>query len=241
MGTDPIISAFLMGTDPIIPHYFGVTSSPLVTLPGMFSLATVSPYPVRMAFEDLDADDDVALARRIIASAPERRDAAAEAELCRRLGPRIRLYGLKHLRSEAAAADLMQDVLMLLLDKLREGAVREPAQVVSFALGTARQTVVDWRRSGARRTRILEQFPIDLMPADSSDDGPEPIDAERLRGCLGALPERERTVLVLTFYDDRPADAVAAELGLSAGNVRVIRHRGLERLRGCMTAAEGAA
>ena len=208
----------------------------------MFSLHAASPYPVRMGFEAYDADDDAALARRIIASAPTRRDAAAEAELCRRLGPRIRLYGLKHLRSDAAAADLMQDVLMLLLDKLREGAVREPSQVVSFALGTARQTVVDWRRSGARRTRILEEFPIDLMPAEpSNDDGPEPIDAQRLRGCLGALPERERAVLVMTFYDDRPADAVASELGLSAGNVRVIRHRGLERLRGCMTAAEGVA
>ena len=45
----------------------------------------------------------------------------------------------------------------------------------------------------------------------------------------------------MTFYDDRSADAVAAELGLSAGNVRVIRHRGLERLRGCMEAAGGDA
>jgi RNA polymerase sigma-70 factor (ECF subfamily) len=209
----------------------------------MFSLHAASPYPFRMSLEASDADDDAALARRIIGCAPERRDAAAEAELCRRLGPRIRLYGLKHLRSEAAAADLMQDVLILLLGKLRDGAVREPAQVVSFVLGTARQTVIDWRRSGARRTRILEKFPIDLMPSEpsASEDGPEPIDAQRLRGCLGALPERERAVLVMTFYDDRPADAVAAELGLSAGNVRVIRHRGLERLRGCMAAAEGAA
>ena len=186
-------------------------------------------------------EDDAALARRILGCAPERRDTAAEAELCRRLGPRIRLYGLKHLRSEAAAADLMQDVLVLLLGKLREGGVRDPAQVASFALGTARQMVVDWRRSGARRVRILEKFPVDLMPAEpsASDDGP--VDEERLRGCLGALPERERTVLVMTFYDDRPADLVAKELGLSAGNVRVIRHRGLERLRGCMTAEGGEA
>jgi len=209
----------------------------------MFSLQAASPYPFRMGLEALDANDDAALARRIIGCAPERRDPAAEAELCRRLGPRIRLYGLKHLRSEAAAADLMQDVLMLLLDKLREGAVREPSQVVSFVLGTARQTVIDWRRSGARRTRLLEKFPIDLLPAESSasDEGPDPIDMQRLRGCLGALPERERAVLVMTFYDDRPADAVAQELKLSAGNVRVIRHRGLERLRGCMTAEEGVA
>jgi RNA polymerase sigma-70 factor (ECF subfamily) len=103
--------------------------------------------------------------------------------------------------------------------------------------------VADWRRSGARRVRILEKFPVDLLPQEpqAADEGPEPIDRERLRGCLGALPERERTVLVMTFYDDRPADAVAAELKLSAGNVRVIRHRGLERLRGCMSAAGGEA
>jgi RNA polymerase sigma-70 factor (ECF subfamily) len=155
------------------------------------------------------------------------------------LGPRIRLYGLKHLRDEAAAADLMQDVLVMVLTKLREGAVREPSQVVSFVLGTARRTVIDWRRGGRRRGRILEAFPLDLLPAD--EEPAEPIDTQRLSQCLGALPERERAVLVMTFYDDRPADAVAQELGLSAGNVRVIRHRGLERLRGCMTAAEGAA
>ena len=200
----------------------------------MFSVTTSSQYAFRMSFEASEPDDDAALARRIIGSAPKR-DVAAEAELYRRLAPRIRLYGLKHLRSEAAAADLMQDVLILLLNKLRDGGVREPAQVASFVLGAARQTVIDWRRSGARRVRILEAFPVDLMPAEAEEEAP--IDSQRLTGCLEALPERERTVLVMTFYDDRPADAVAQELGLSAGNVRVIRHRGLERLRGCMDAA----
>jgi RNA polymerase sigma-70 factor (ECF subfamily) len=178
-----------------------------------------------------DADDDAALARRIIAAAPAR-DANAEAELCRRLGPRIRLYGLKHLRSQAAASDLMQDVLLLLLQKLRDGSIRDPERVASFALGSARQRVIDERRGDRRRSRILEAFPVDLLPQDES--GPEPHDTQRLGRCLGALPERERAILVMTFYDDRPADAVASELGLSAGNVRVIRHRGLERLRLCM-------
>jgi len=197
----------------------------------MFSLAAVTPYPSRMSIAASDAEDDAALARRIIGCAPDR-DAAAEAELCRRLGPRIRLYGLKHLRDKASAADLMQDVLVMVLQKLREGSVREPERVASFVLGTARQMVVDGRRSGRRRVRILEAFPIDLMPPD--EEAPEPLDTGRLQNCLAALPERERAVLVMTFYDDRPADAVAADLGLSAGNVRVIRHRGLERLRGCI-------
>jgi len=41
---------------------------------------------------------------------------------------------------------------------------------------------------------------------------------------------------VMTFYDDQPAKEVAAALGLSEGNVRVIRHRALGRLRECMNA-----
>jgi RNA polymerase sigma-70 factor, ECF subfamily len=204
----------------------------------MFSLERAISYAPPMGFEAPEADDDAALARRIIASAPAR-DASAEAEICRRLGPRIRLYGLKHLRNEAAAADLMQDVLVMVLQKLRDGAIRDPEQVVSFVLGTARQMVIDGRRGARRRVQILEAFPVDLTPAD--EEAPEPLDTKRLGRCLSALPERERTVLVLTFYDDRSADAVASELGLSAGNVRVIRHRGLERLRGCLEAAGGEA
>ena len=46
----------------------------------MFSLATVSQYPFRVSFEASDADDDAALAQRIINCAPVR-DTAAEAEL----------------------------------------------------------------------------------------------------------------------------------------------------------------
>jgi RNA polymerase sigma-70 factor, ECF subfamily len=188
-----------------------------------------------MAGMPIGEEDDAGLARRISAA----RDAAAEAELCRRLAPRIRLYGLKHLRNEAAAGDLMQDVLVLLLGKLREGALRDPAQVASFALGSARQMVVDAGRGARRRADLLEAFVADLRP--SIEEAPEPLDTERLQHCLGALPERERSVLVMSFYDDRPADQVGAELGITPGNVRVIRHRALERMRGCMEAPEGRA
>jgi RNA polymerase sigma-70 factor (ECF subfamily) len=160
------------------------------------------------------------------------RDAAAEAELCRRFASRIRLYGLKHLRNEAAAHDLVQDVLLLTLQKLRVGDVREPGRLASFILGTCRQLVIDGKRSIMRRERIHEEFWLDLSAA--VEEAVEPLDNERLQQCLGHLPERERTVLVMTFYDDQPANAVGRDLGITAANVRVIRHRGLERLRACM-------
>jgi RNA polymerase sigma-70 factor (ECF subfamily) len=184
----------------------------------------------------LDADADATLARRIIAAGVAT-DGAAEAELCRRFAPRIRLYGLKHLRSEAAAADLVQDVLLTTLEKLRAGEVREPDRIASFVFGTCQQTVIDGRRTGRRRERLLGTYPLDLLPEARGDvDQPAP---DALLRCLDRLPERERAVLVLTFYGDRPADAVGRELGLSAGNVRVIRHRGIDRLRLCLNVAEG--
>jgi RNA polymerase sigma-70 factor (ECF subfamily) len=181
--------------------------------------------------------DDGALARRISAAAPGR-DVAAESELCRRFVPRIRLYGLRHLRNDAAAADLIQDVLLMTLQKLRAGELREPDKVASFILGTCRQVVIDGRRNSGRRERILDTF-ADSLPfsIDASEEG---LDVQRLEHCLERLPERERSVLVMTFYDDRPAEEVGLALGTSAGNVRVIRHRGIERLRLCMNAGEGA-
>jgi RNA polymerase sigma-70 factor (ECF subfamily) len=45
----------------------------------------------------------------------------------------------------------------------------------------------------------------------------------------------------MTFYDGRSAAEVAGEFGLSEGNVRVIRHRSLARLRSCLTAEEATA
>jgi RNA polymerase sigma-70 factor (ECF subfamily) len=174
---------------------------------------------------------DATLVRRIAAAAPER-DSAAEAEICRRFAPRVRLFGLRHLRNESAAADLAQDVLIITLEKLRAGVVRDAERLAAFVLGTARQCIVDSRRNTARRERILDTFPIDLPPL--IEESSEPLDTARLHECLQSLPERERTVLLMTFYADDSAQTVGNALGLSAANARVVRHRGIERLRHCM-------
>ena len=44
---------------------------------------------------------------------------AAESELYRRFAPRVRLYGLRHLRDEDAAGDLVQKVMLVTIEKLR--------------------------------------------------------------------------------------------------------------------------
>ena len=87
----------------------------------------------------------------------------------------------------------------------------------------------------ARRERLLERFGPALAPA-ALRAADAPLDLDQLTRCLERLSERERTVVVLSFYAERGSVEIATELGLSPANVRVVRHRALARLRGCMEA-----
>lgn len=178
-----------------------------------------------------EAGPEAALARRI-AAAGASGDAAAEAELYRQLAPRVRLYGRRHLRDDDAAEDLMQQVMVLAIEKLRAGELREPERIASFVFGACRLTTLEMRRGARRREALLEKYAGDLGIADIAV--PPRLDEARVADCLARLAERERTVLILSFHEEEPAERVGEMLGLSAGNVRVIRHRGLQRLRECV-------
>lgn len=159
----------------------------------------------------------------------------AEAELYRRMAPRVRLYGLRHLRNEQAADDLAQQVLLTTLEALRADRLREPEKLASFVLGTCRMTVLNLRRGDQRKERLLAQFGADIRT--SVQPAMPRLDHEKLARCLTNLKERERSVVVMTFYDEQTGADVARFLGVSQANVRVIRHRAIHQLRKCMGVA----
>ncbi len=176
--------------------------------------------------------DDAELVRRIGCGS----DREAEGELFRRMAPRVRLYGLRHLRDEQAAQDLAQQVLITTLEALRESRLHEPEKLASFVLGTCRMTVLNLRRGTQRKQRLLEQFGAEMLtPVWSSMPR---LDHEHLARCVQSLRERERAVVVMTFYAEQSGDEVAVFLGVSAANVRVIRHRAIHQLRDCMGVAQ---
>ena len=162
-------------------------------------------------------------------------DREAEAELFRRMAPRVRLYGLRHLRDEPAADDLAQQVLITTLEALRARRLREPEKLASFVLGVCRMTVLDLRRGVQRKQLLLEQFGADLL-APMQWARPR-LDHDLLARCVQNLRERERTVVVMTFYDEQTGADVASFLDVSEANVRVIRHRAIRQLRDCMGVA----
>src|SRR5262245_7228564 len=94
-------------------------------------------------------------------------DRDSESTFCRRMAPRVRLYGLRHLRDSAAADDLAQQVMITALEALRGGRLREPAKLASFVLGICRVTVLDQFRNTRRKQRLFEQFTGELSAAFS--------------------------------------------------------------------------
>ena len=64
---------------------------------------------------------------------------------------------------------------------------------------------------------------------------PEPESA-RVDRCLATLQPREWRLLLLLFQEGSTPAEAAEMLGTTAGNVRVIRHRALGRLRECVEA-----
>jgi len=163
-------------------------------------------------------------------------DCESERALCRKYAGRIRGYGLRHLRDPASADDLVQHVLLILLRAVREGRAGDPARLDGWVLVTCRNSVMDMRRGELRQRRLAADTAAAL--ADVYQPEWTGVDRLRLEGCLGGLEPRERAVVLASYVEDRNADEIGQAMQLTAGNVRVIRHRALARLQACV---EGSA
>lgn len=170
------------------------------------------------------AQDDADLVRRIAAGSP-----ADEAELCRRYLDRVRLYGRRHLGNPQAVADLVQEVMAALIQAARAGRIEEPGRIGSFVVGVCRYMTWRIRRGEGRRGADTELDGLDLPAPEASR--PAKLDTERLERCLAELPPRDQKILYLSFCEEQSALEIGSALALTEGNVRVLRHRALARLR----------
>jgi RNA polymerase sigma-70 factor (ECF subfamily) len=162
--------------------------------------------------------------------------AAAEAELCRRFWQRARLYGLRHLRGVTEAEDLAQQVMEVTLSAVRSGRVDDLVLLDRYVLGVCRNVAHSLRRAGERTRKAAQR--LALEPTPDAVQPPEPPwgghSVERLTLCLSALPAREQRIVQLSFYEWKSTGEIAELLGVASGNIRVIRHRALRKLRTCM-------
>ena len=94
-----------------------------------------------------------------------------------------------------------------------------------------RRMVDEIRRTGRA------PIPTDDVPDEAIEVGDR--GEEWARHMLRKLPARQADVLLLRVIGGLSVDETAAVLGISSGNVRVLSHRGLNRLNELLSEAEG--
>ena len=132
--------------------------------------------------------------------------------------------------NRADAEDLTAEVFLAAFGPLRLDA--SPGEVRAYLAAAARTALArHWRgRLGVEVTHIdADHAPAELDVEPTSSPAPGRVEA-----LLGALPERHRRVLELRFLEARSVGEVAREMGISAGNARVLQHRAL-----CMAGRAG--
>lgn len=95
----------------------------------------------------------------------------------------------------------------------------------------------NWAVSRLRTRRRSGAWVPSAEPAVTDPDPPDLL----LAAALDALPEAQRTVLVLRFHLDWSVDRIAAAVGAPAGTVKSRLHRGLAALRAAVAEQEGTA
>ena len=157
------------------------------------------------------------------------------------LGPRLQRYFRLRFPPHLAA-DLVQETLIRLVDKVENGAY-DPAKgtVVAYAFGLAHYVMLE-----ARRVLSLSQY---RNAGDEKVDtavaaGPSPEDeveaqerSAELRRAIAELPDAEREVVSLLLDKDLSLADIGAILGMPTGTVKSHVHRAKMRLR---TALAGA-
>ncbi|MFJ9379078.1 SigE family RNA polymerase sigma factor [Streptomyces sp. NPDC101455] len=123
-----------------------------------------------------------------------------------------------------AGEDLLQNALAKAAGRWQR--IDEPEAYVRQIL--YRQQVSRWRLKWRRREVSVAEPP---EPGAGTDAATAADLRLVMREALSRLTARQRTVLVLRYFEDLPEADVARLLGCSVGTVRSTTHRSLARLR----------
>ena len=177
---------------------------------------------------------EVRLAQRLRDGDPD-----ALAEMYRQFGATTFGFLLRALRDRGAAEDVQQQVFT---EVWRRAGEYDPARagLLTWTMTIARSRAIDHLR---RRIPEPRDPDVDARTIESSQDDETGSDAlaERWRMAhyLGRLPEDERTLLRMRFYDELSQTEIADRTGIALGTVKARMVRGLGRLRELIEAEEG--
>lgn len=174
-------------------------------------------------------EPDPALVRRA-----QQGDKAALRSLLEAVGPAVSQWALARTGDSDDAADLAQEVLILMLRKL--SSFRGESRFLSWLFTVTRNQAIETHRRRGRRERKMERLSRESSPDDTPNLSPDTsIDGRRIRKILGAflmdLPQRQREVFQMAELQGLSSPEIGMILELEAGSVRAALFKARRTLR----------
>jgi len=171
---------------------------------------------------------------RLLVDVARTGDEAALSELYRLYFPRVYRYILARTGNTYDAEDLAEEVFIHMLNAIERFQWRQ-APFSAWLFRIAHNAVISQRRKDGARGR-----PVPLSDGLSvNSQGPEELVANRMalseimRAAQG-LPDAQRQVISLRFAAGLSVAETAGVMGKGEGNVKVIQHKALVKLREVM-------
>ncbi|AKT51075.1 SigE family RNA polymerase sigma factor [Arsenicicoccus sp. oral taxon 190] len=158
----------------------------------------------------------------------DERDEEFTAFVAARSGALLR-YAYLLTGDHASAEDLLQNTLVKVYLSWHKIADRGSVDAYTRTALT-RTNISMWRKVGRR------ELTTETTPDRPYEDRHDIDERDGMWTLLHTLGARQRTALVLRFYEDLPEAEIAAVMGCSAGTVKSQISRGLANLRKAMPA-----
>jgi RNA polymerase sigma-70 factor (ECF subfamily) len=163
-----------------------------------------------------------------LAQAFARREEWAFDEAYRRYGALLFSVAFNVLHNAEDAEDCVHDVLVRVW-RNQHAFTAGRGSVRAFLVVSVRNEAISRQRSAARRARLVERVTHET-PATEEMQIEDFVEHRRVRDALAALPEEQRSALLLAYYGGKTHVEIAKELDQPLGTVKSRISLGLRKL-----------
>jgi RNA polymerase sigma-70 factor, ECF subfamily len=174
--------------------------------------------------------DPARLVQRILAG-----ERSAEEELVRRYSCGVAVMVRRIVREPSATDDLYQETFRIVLEKVRQGDLRESERLSGFVCGVARNLAIEYLRRPRQMTSLEEVEDTALVADQVPDQLSTLLEEEKVKAVRQVLQElatvRDREILRRFYLLEEDKNRICASLGLSNLHFNRVLYRARERFR----------
>ncbi len=160
----------------------------------------------------------------------------AEQHLVMRFRPSVHSLLMSLVKDTNLAEDLVQETLMLTIEKLRAGCIRKPHKLTSYIFSTAKFTYFGWLRKKDNQVELIDS--AGECPCDSATPEEACMVEEEWTRMVSHISQlkmaRDREILIRRYIKEESKEEICQAMVLSVDHYDRVISRARQRLKCCV-------